>query len=69
MTLVMLMSANDAAAEDFLRLGSAVAALFLVAGSLLSGVGPAVPFAVPLERYALMGSLTGVSLAGAAVVP
>ena len=61
-TLVMLMSANDAAAEDFLRLGSAVAALFLAAGSLLSGAASAVPFAVPLERYALMGTLAGVSL-------
>ena len=61
-TLVMLMSANDAAAEDFLRLGSALAALFLAAGSLLSGVASAVPFAVPLERYALMGALAGVSL-------
>lgn len=61
-TLVMLMSANDAAAEDFLRLGSALAALFLATGSLLSGVASAVPFAVPLERFALMGALAGVSL-------
>jgi uncharacterized membrane protein len=62
MTLVTLMSANDAAAEDFLRLGSAVAALVLAAGSLLSGFVSAVPFAVPLERYALVGALAGVSL-------
>jgi uncharacterized membrane protein len=61
-TLVSLMSGNDAAADDILRLGGAIAALFLAAGSLLTGIGPAVPFAVPLERYALVGLLAGVSL-------
>jgi uncharacterized membrane protein len=61
-TLVSLMSGNDAAADDILRLGGAIAALFLAAGSLLTGISPAVPFAVPLERYALVGLLACVSL-------
>jgi uncharacterized membrane protein len=61
-TLVSLMSGNDAAADDILRLGGAIAALFLAAGSLLTGIGAAVPFAVPLERYALVGLLASVSL-------
>jgi uncharacterized membrane protein len=61
-TLVMLMLENEAASGDILRLGTAIAALFLTAGSLLSGIGSAVPFAVPLERYALVGALAGISL-------
>jgi uncharacterized membrane protein len=61
-TLVSLMSGNEAAAGDVLRLGGAIAALFLAAGSLLTGIGQAVPFAVPLERYALVGLLAAVSL-------
>ena len=61
-TLVTLMSGNEAASDDILRLGTAIAAVFLTAGSLLSGIGPAVPFAVPLERYALVGALAGISL-------
>ena len=61
-TLVSLLSGNDAAADDVLRLGSAVATLFVAAGSLLSGWSPATPFAVPLERYALVGVLAGISL-------
>jgi uncharacterized membrane protein len=61
-TLASLLSGNDAAADDVLRLGSAVAALFVAAGSLLSGWSPATPFAVPLERYALAGVLAGISL-------
>jgi uncharacterized membrane protein len=61
-TLVSLLSGNDAAADDVLRLGSAVATLFVAAGSLLSAWSPATPFAVPLERYALAGVLAGISL-------
>src|SRR5690349_23175209 len=61
-TLVALMSGNQVASDDILRLGSAVAVVFMTAGALLSGIGPAVPFAIPLERYALVGALIGVSL-------
>ena len=68
-TLVMLMSGNEVAPGDILRLGSAAAVVFLAAGSLLSGIGSAVPFAVPLERYALVGWLSRHLAAGAAVVP
>ena len=61
-TLVILMSENEVASDDILRLGIAVAALFLVMGSLLSRIGRAVPYAVPLEQYALVGLLSGISL-------
>lgn len=61
-TLVMLMSEDGGGSEDLLRLGSALAALLLTGGSLLSALVPAVPFAVPLERYALTGALAAVSL-------
>jgi uncharacterized membrane protein len=61
-TLISLMLENEVTADDILRLGCAVAALLLAAGSLLSGIGPAAPFAVPLDRYALVGLLSAVTL-------
>lgn len=61
-TLVSLLSAGDAAEEDVLRLGSAIAAALIALGGVLAGSPRAAAFAVPLERLALLGLVAGASL-------
>ncbi|UEM02883.1 DUF2157 domain-containing protein [Skermanella rosea] len=61
-TFVSLLSTGDAAEEDVLRLGSAIAAALLALGRVLAGSPRAAAFAVPLERLALLGLVAGASL-------